>query len=134
MTEWQRLTPGTEDRIDTNIYREHHDGIEIAWGFQDEGDVRRDIRSSPVLLSPAELDALIRISGRWREVEEVRALVATLEEVEWIETDTPLRGGGGNMECRCAWCNRLGQQEPWWTHEPDCHRQAAFAPFEAADG
>ena len=70
-----------------------------------------------------------------RENEDLRtinaALLATLEAVEWVETNEVLAHGGGNYEARCPWCGALGQNPPhWWQHKPDCPRQIAIAKAE----
>lgn len=61
----------------------------------------------------------------------IAELLAVLKAVEWVETNQPLAGSGGNYEARCPWCGALGQNPlHWWEHEPDCPRQAAIAKAE----
>ena len=91
MTEWQRLTPeGTEGSFGYfTFYENNADQIHtIGLGYLEDGKLvqRWWDRNERVhyQLSTPELDALIRISGRWREMPEVKALVEDLKEAQHI--------------------------------------------------
>ena len=70
--EWKRLTPGTRDG-EILLFRKIRDDYVFQPGFQDEGDLRKDIYCSPVYVSEAEL----------AQLPEVKALV---EALEWYAT------------------------------------------------
>jgi hypothetical protein len=71
---WKRLTPGSLDSDDINIYTVRQDGIAVAWGYQEDGEVHKDVRSSPVPLSTDELNALAKLDPK------VQALVDIARE------------------------------------------------------
>ena len=60
MAKWQRLSTPKRDDDDIIIHQSAGTSLWLAWGFMDDGEVVKDVRSIPLLLVPAELLALAR--------------------------------------------------------------------------
>lgn len=110
MNEWQRLTPGKEDRNFIPFYRiTKEGGHEATLGFQYKGELIKYRISRTVPFSDAELDALAAHSNV------VKALVEALNAVGWISRT----GSSGHF---CPWCGSF-----YPDHRALCERQAALA-------
>ena len=83
MSEWQRLTPeddplGSRYCAVTSLY--NGDWL-LAVARIKEGKLEPRNNKHAFCLSPAELLALVRITGAWRDVPEVRALVEVGQQI-----------------------------------------------------
>ena len=124
MSEWQRLTPeddplGSRYCAVTSLY--NGDWL-LAVARIKEGKLEPRNNKHAFCLSPAELTALVRITGAWREVPEVRALVMRVREMfkvlDEVYRDDP------------AW-----SVTAWLEEEPTATAAwQALAPFEEAAG
>ena len=125
MTEWQRLTPEEEapDGHYIAIYSEIDGEPVLSVGMVVDGQVVQRPNAKKYGLSVSELDALIRISGRWREMPEVKALAEKARAAE-VMFDTCAILGITN-------CLPPQLREDW----PHIHTEliAALAAVEAPD-
>jgi len=115
--DWRRLSLGNLDAEDVLLYHFDANGYcGLRSGFQDQGELRPNAHSTTVVVTDDELLILAAL------LPEVRALVETLRDLEWVENE---RG--------YEYCYVCGE-EKGHPHLDNCNIALALAPFLDSGG